>query len=444
MDSQEQENKNWLKEIAQRSWEPELLVSGAAIYLTSSLPTWIDSFYNYYVVDVLADRSSASANLPILSISFLNLIAYVLLVAFITHFAMRAFWVAIVGLTSVFPQDINYQNLPRYSDSFKEKIKDYLGSLQDYVVKLDKLCSALLSLAFLIAMILTGACGAYMLIFMLLGFLGLLIPNFEAYEDLFYYLILSVLIIPAIIGSLATIPSLKNKPFIANLHFKTYTIFSRLMFLFLSKPLQRVSFIFISNISRKTYYLAITFFSVAMIVLMPFAFKSKVMERITQTRIFYSRDTPLYYIENDYYENLMNTNSPIIRAVIPSDVIKGNSLKVFISYPKRFDRELKKICQEPAQLDTLNKEEKRKSTDQYYLACLSKFFTISINDSLYKEEFLFTKHHITKELGLVVYLPTYNFNVGKNILKIQRNYADSTKRKQGEDIIPFWFEGKNN
>jgi hypothetical protein len=419
-------------------------VSGAAIYLTSNLPAWIDSFYNYYIVDVLADRDSASANLPILSFSFLNLIAYLLMVAFITHFAMRAFWVAIVGLTSVFPQDINYQNLPRYSDSFKEKLKDYLGSLQDYVVKLDKFCSALLSLAFLIAMTLTGACGAYMLIFMLLAFLGLLVPNFEAYEELFYYLILSVLIVPAIIGGLATIPALKNKPFMANLHFKTYTIFSRLMFLFLSKPLQRVSFIFISNISRKTYYLAITFFSVAMVVLMPFAFKSRVIEKITKTRIFYTEDTPLYYIENDYYENLMNTNSPIIRAVIPSDVIRGNSLKVFIGYPKRLDKELKKICQELVLSDTLSKEEKRKRTGQGHLACLGKFFIISVNDSLYKEEFLFSKHHITKELGLVTYLPTHNFNVGKNILKIQRSYADSTKRKRGEDIIPFWFEGKNN
>lgn len=441
LENPKQEKQGWLKEIAERSWEPELLVSGAAIYLTSNLNAWIDSFYNYYVVDILTDMQSSSASLPILSFAFLHLIAYLLLFAFISHFILRAFWVATVGLLSVFPQDIAYEKLPRYSDYFKERLKNYLGSLQDAVNRLDKTCSSLLSLAFLIAMTLIGISSTYFLIFFLVQLLSYVVPveSFSEFESNFYILLVGVLSLLSVVTIIINLPFLKKRPLVAKFHFKLYVIFNRLFFHFFSTHLQRISFIFMSNVSRRSYYVAIGIFSVVMIITLPFTLRSKKMEFLAKRRLFYSENAPNYMLNADYYENMLSTKEPIIKATIQADIIKDDFLKIFIGYPKRLDKELRQICT-PKQLpDSLDIAQAREFADRQSLMCLDKFFEIYINDSLYQKELMFHQHLRTNELGLLTYISTKNFKAGKNVLKIYRNYLDSAQKARNQDIIPFWY-----
>ena len=447
---QEQENlseekQDWLKEIAQKSWEPELLVSGAAIYLTSNLPNWIHQLENFYTINLLLVVGASSTTLPTLAIAFLKLMSYILLFAFIVHFTMRAFWVASVGLLSVFPQDINYVNLPspRYSDYFKIHISKHLGTLKDYVNRLDTMCSSLLSIAFLVAITLFGISSTYFSIFTVIEIIGSFAnaDDREKYEEIAYLVFSITLGLVALISAILNIPALKKNPWVAQWQFKSYLLLNSLVFPFTNKAIQRINFAFVSNISSKRYYQSIAVFAVLLVCFLPFTFKSgSLFERLATGRTFYLKGTPNLEIQNHFYENLRNPQEPILQATIPSEIIKDKFLKVFLSYPKRLDKELSKLCTEKILANSVENKQANESKDIHSLACLDKFFTISVNDSVYPKELIFTKHYLTNEAGLITFLPTKNFKEGKNILKIVRFHSDSTKINASFNtfIIPFW------
>lgn len=195
-----------------------------------------------------------------------------------------------------------------------------------------------------------------------------------------------------------------------------------------------------SNISQRKYYTAIAILFLAIIGVIPLAFKSKFTEDWAKNRVFYTADAPKLRLENDYYENLRNPNKPILNGLtIPSDVIETNFLKIFIGYPKRLDKELAKICKPDVFPDSLGKAEKEEREGENAITCLNSFYQLYVNDSLYQNDFIFYKHPITNELGLITYLPTQDFRKGKNMLRMIRNYVDSADRKSSERFLPFWY-----
>jgi hypothetical protein len=255
-----------------------------------------------------------------------------------------------------------------------------------------------------------------------------------------YFVFLGLILLVGSAGAILNIPALKKNPKVAKFQFKISIFVSNLFFPFISNALQRISFIFLTNVPRKKYYMGVAIFSVLFMVLLPFTFKSGVLiDGLLKNRSFYSEGTPAKEIDNDYYEDMRKPQEPVLRVSIPSQTIKDKFLKVFLSYPKRLDKELEKICTKLSIPDTTKTEQANEQKDTHSLACLDKFFTISMNDSIYSKELFFHRHHTTSELGLLTYLPTTHLKEGKNVLKIVRFHSDSTKAYRNTFIIPFWY-----
>jgi hypothetical protein len=89
------------------TWEVELILSGATVFtlvqLAQALPEWAA-----YLLPRLTDFWFQVANLSVL---YLLCGVIVLAVAFVLHLLMRAYWVALVGMDSVFPEGLKAQNL---------------------------------------------------------------------------------------------------------------------------------------------------------------------------------------------------------------------------------------------------------------------------------------------------------------------------------------------
>lgn len=64
---------------------------------------------------------------------------------FVIHF-LRAYWIGLVGLNSVFP-DYSIEDSV-YSKIYTEKILSILPKLEDSIKKVDELCSVIFSAAF--------------------------------------------------------------------------------------------------------------------------------------------------------------------------------------------------------------------------------------------------------------------------------------------------------
>ena len=67
---------------------------------------------------------------------------------FILYLGLRGFWVGVLGLSSVYPKGINLEKL-NFNTIFNKQITKY--NFNDFVRKIDKICSSIFSFCFLIS-----------------------------------------------------------------------------------------------------------------------------------------------------------------------------------------------------------------------------------------------------------------------------------------------------
>ncbi len=89
------------------TWEVELLLSGATVFALVQLATWVPGWASY-ISPRLDDFWRQVAGL---SMIYLMCGVVVLTVAFVLHLLLRAYWVALVGMDSVFPGGLKPEKL---------------------------------------------------------------------------------------------------------------------------------------------------------------------------------------------------------------------------------------------------------------------------------------------------------------------------------------------
>lgn len=89
------------------TWEVELLISGVAIFAMLQLPGWLDARF----FDLGARLDSDWNQLLFLLYVYLMCCALTLAATFAIHLLLRAQWIAVVGMHSVFPGGIHWDRL---------------------------------------------------------------------------------------------------------------------------------------------------------------------------------------------------------------------------------------------------------------------------------------------------------------------------------------------
>jgi hypothetical protein len=89
------------------TWEMELLVSGATIFGLLQLPRLID--HGYYVALNLSSSDYQGLLFPLWLYSKVAVLT--LVITFLMHLALRGYWVALVGMSSVYPGGIRFEKL---------------------------------------------------------------------------------------------------------------------------------------------------------------------------------------------------------------------------------------------------------------------------------------------------------------------------------------------
>lgn len=447
MENPTQDKSNWLQELSSQSWNLELLVSGVAIFSTSFLPDLIEQAIAYYFENYQAGNELiTNIVLPTLAFSFAKASAYLLIITFFVHFVLRAFWIAMLGLRAVFPQGINYENLPNTNSELKETYKKKFGTLDGFLVRLDKICSQIFSIAFILVLFSVMLTVLYLLTFLFNVVLKTYKP--ELYTNV-SYIIGITLIIFIVSGLLITFLASKEKyrenPVISKL-MKMYITSTTWLYVGMYKPIQYINFVFASNLPRKKYYLAT---SILMITMFVFAFSIYIQKLLQhnetplfESRNFYSSGSSDYRLKSNYYDNQRLGEEDVWEASIQADVIQEPFIKLFINYNKVLDADLTKICKEPNISDKLTRYEKRALKDKTHLECLGQYFQIALNDStLQQVELFYDKHGVAQTKGLTTYLSSDKCKIGRNILYIKTLETDSLPKKVWSKYIsiPFWY-----
>ncbi|HEX6040514.1 MAG TPA: hypothetical protein VFZ20_20825, partial [Longimicrobium sp.] len=131
-----------------RPWELELLISGAVVFSLLQLPAQVDHWFAG-VEPHLAGRTFLGV---FMLYTYVKLILYTLITCFVLHLVMRAYWVGLIGLESVFPQGVRWGD-SSYGPVMTEVYRERMGRLQPKIDAADRFCSILFPLAFTVVML---------------------------------------------------------------------------------------------------------------------------------------------------------------------------------------------------------------------------------------------------------------------------------------------------
>ena len=111
------------------TWESELLLSGATVFGLLQVPSAL-----YPLIDRLRHQLPTLWDGVIMLSTIISLsVVYALIVTFLLHLATRAYWVALVGLRSVYPQGIRWERVR--SGPIGKQLRRALFSDQDALIE---------------------------------------------------------------------------------------------------------------------------------------------------------------------------------------------------------------------------------------------------------------------------------------------------------------------
>jgi len=444
--SEEQVNQ-WLKKLERESWQLELLVSAFTIFLLIGAQKSFGEFiielsYNLY--------GFAAFIIFILGLVQASIIA--LTTFLIIHLLLRGFWIGSIGLRSVQPE-IDYRKL-NYSELFQEKLKKKLIGLDRLVIILDELCSVIFSVSFLIIFMIFSF-GLYLLFLILFSGILKVFVDFTGVQTTWVQFFgLGSLIIIMLTGLLYlidyfTLGFFKRFRKISKVYYPIYRFYSTITLSFISRS---IYYNLISKYSKKRIRILLSLFLVFILSLSLINFD--------QYTYFPEGEGNLVFV-NHYYDDLRKEDEYVKKVSVASKFVSEDFISLFIRYNISDNPRIQSNCPDftPLKNDGLNSnlrfkfDEGLQITGENFeeedkdklLHCLSEFYEVSINDSIYMElDYYFSEHPAKSQKGIQTVISSKNFKAGKNIILIKTKYidpSDSTMISKDFARVPIWFSG---
>lgn len=425
--------KNWLDSLQQESWQLELLISGFSIFLL--LGAWTKH------IDLQTDLillQQASQNFSALEAFYdISRIALAcLLGTLVFHVLMRGMWIAAIGLRSV-SGEIEYEELgvlPRFRDFLERRI----GSFDSYIERLERYCSVLFTVAFLIFF---GLLSLALMVsfFNILAFALVAILGEDFWEIINNGAGLAILIfgIPYFLDFM-TVGWMKRQKWLARPYYYLYRLMGWLTLARFSRPLY---YNLIDNRFGKRLAVALPALMFAAVIFWSY-------EHVTHA--YYPSAYQLgkeVVLAGVYDDDGFEQHARLWRPSLSSRYVQNNYLEFFIPYiPRQDDDELELHYPNlnPARLigpalrgglsvgettsDDANNTELREA--------MSGLWRISIDSTLLQVVPRFSRHQQRRQYGLLYVIPAHELPVGEHELRIQRrmHLIDTVRFHEGYSV----------
>ena len=348
----------------------------------------------------------------------------------------RGFWVGILGLSSVFPDGINYNKL-NFQHWFSLDPEKY--NLKKLIIFIDNICSSIFSFSFLLSF----SVASLLIFFFQLIIIGV---TLDFIKDLYTFLDTITIII--LVGYLTSgviffidfflfglFKKIKWKPF-AFIYYYIHNFYKYTTLVFIY---DHIYYIFITNLKRRliiglfvSYVLLVNFF-----------------DPLDERYYFPSLDTKSKNaMRFSYYENkfkfieLGEDASYPEYPFINSDIISSNYLKLYIPYLPEINESLRDICPEIQNINdffgVLNNEDQ--AFEDAALQCINERYIISINDKQIKSDFIFyfysNQYANMHTFYMVISLD--NIDNGKHILNVDKKVlVENEDTNDGKALVVF-------
>ncbi|MFY0652190.1 MAG: hypothetical protein JXQ96_09165 [Cyclobacteriaceae bacterium] len=421
----------WLKRAQKNSWEPEIFVSGIVLYGLFQLPEYIQDFTFFF-------KREITSNGPIDSILGLVLTGiFCLTWGLILHLFMRGIWVGLVGLSYIFPNGIQNNNLG-YKGKFKKRVEN-LPTIQSQIIRLEKLCSSLFSISYFGFMCIIGTLtfmiATVIIPVTVLSYVFGFTPQelFRGNSIFLIYYVTSLILSIIYLVDFLTLGPLKRWKWSSKIYYPIYAV---------------ISILTLSPLYRNIYYVLISSFKKWKIILFIFGFLIITFFGVRengrlgnflwhQSRINYYGFSKSHSTSPETYD-IFNYRSGFKRGSIQSDIIKDDVLRLFITHRADHEDSIMAVAQR-ANIKNWNSDEKMNSSeiDSLKLAGMKLFYQVSVDDSLYADQkWLFFNEPINNQRGILTYVDISNISKGTHYVSIDLSWGNG----RNYDVIHFYKE----
>ncbi len=430
---QDKKFKKWLDILQQESWQLELIISGFAIY---GLFMIIDP------IELAGLEARNERNMyRIFLTQGLQISWYIITINLIAHIILRGLWIGAIGLRYV-SGDIEYEIL-KYSPKFTKHLKKRVGSFDNYVATLEKYCSVIFSVTFLLVFYLIGIVS----IGLILTLLGLLVDKEETPDWVRYWIAIPTIVFIAL-GTVLTFIDfvtqgwLKKKKWTTYFYYPVYWLFKYITFSFLYRPMV---YNFLDNKFGKRLSLILVPLYLFMTIL-------AITQFSTSNYLEKEMDSSSFAASTENYNDLINLNNSFAdRATIPSKVIQTSFLNVFVIYGQSieddvffFNKDLepeedRRGIYSPVFSEGTIPWSERGTNIEGYMEEIEDMYTLSVDSIQFKPKFVVTKN-IQNQLGFETFVDISSVPQGKHILNISRKDHNNDSIYLRKIIeIPFWY-----
>lgn len=398
----------WLKELQQRSWEPEILLSGIVLYGMFKVPELLDEFLAFFKLNIFGNSQDID-NL----VALFKMGIYWLIGGLILHLICRGIWIGMVGLSYTFPKGIRQDKLA-YTGDFQKKTAN-IPTYEKIVTRLEKISSSLFSVSFMLFMSLIGG-YFFFLILIFIPFTITYISYDIAFESVFFDFFQVYVITLVGIGLVALLD------FVSLGYLRRFKWFSKIYW-----PFHKViSVLTLSRFYRPIYYGLVTNYNKWALFIFLFAFSivsilgagniannSRPGDSFSRISLWNSAFG--YNVYPGYYDN-QNQDKPSTQAQIPSDIIDGNVLKIFVVSNILYEDKML----EYTSMDSLRMLYSDTATAALQLMIVNNYLHIIIDDVPVEIDRWY--HHFkasTNQRGYLAYVTISDLVEGMHHLKVQ-------------------------
>jgi hypothetical protein len=409
------------------TWEMELLVSGATTFGLLQLPRLLDR--GYYTALNLSPAEYQGMLFPLWMYSKVAVIT--LAITFLLHLFLRGYWVALVGMSSVYPGGIRWEKL-RMSPIALARSQREFGSMTEAIERADNRATRVFGTGFGFAMVMGILAGLFALV--LVG--GVLVDAALGAGHLGYVLgtVAALLVLPWMLAT--TIDRAKGADLAPDswLARALGAVFSTYARAGMGRRSNTLISLFASNEGR------VRAVATALLLVFPVVIVLMLQSSLARGRL------PLGLFVGLAAEDAFSASTSVAafydtpgidRTVflpmphIPSRVATGRYLELFVPFiPRLHGPALERAC--PAALPAGNTQPR--------LACLARLSDIRIDDVPVDVPLDATTDPATGQPGMLAMLPIGQLPPGRHELSLNSPGRDGgdPARPQRRFRIPFW------
>ncbi len=412
------------------TWEIEMLLSGAVVFALMQIPTVLDQSFDR----VFLKLAAAWSIVALLVYSYVKAIVYALILTFIAHLAARAYWIALVGLDSVYPGGPRWEKLSA-GPILREHARRRFVPLKTLIGRADDRCSLifasgiLLVLFALFSLVFTSVIAAF----------AFALSHYLFGDGYWVEILLGVTAVVALPAALAGLydryrgDRIAPDGSLARAIRAIATLNQRLVI----APALPMLHTLQTNRPRQRIYAVLI---VAMLAILYFVMGEVLVRREVLQLDMYAHlpDRPTSYaLDPDHYEDRRDPQSVAMLPYIQSEIVTGRYLRLFVPYlNERHAAGLARACPglEPISSGSMMRRGDRRLDDAKSLetlGCFAKMLKIELDGRPIEPDLSFGSDARSGHRGLVAMIPATELASGRHVVALRR-----PPRERGEVASP--------